>query len=198
MREVRVARQFLAAVGKAPKTIYLVVGSPTQTEWNDHIDETVSDCTSAVDSCNAISSICVRMALPTVTPLPAGVLGLPMLLRQLSADLLAAADTMDHDLAALGRAVNRMIASTLPAKRGGKGSKDAVILEHVVEMTTQLRAARFVETCVFVSSNTSDFAVAGSTNLHPLLAPVFNPIQLLYATSLAHAESQLLGAGWVP
>jgi hypothetical protein len=196
--EVRVARQFLASASKAPKTIHLVVGSPTQTEWNDHIDETVNDCTSAVDSCNAISSICGHMALPAVAPLPIGVLSLPRLLRQLSADLLAAAETMDHHVAALGRAVDRVIASTLPARKGGKGAKDAVILEHAVEMTAQLRAAAFADPCVFISSNTSDFAAAGSTNLHPLLAPVFDPISLLYATSLAHAETLLLSAGWAP
>jgi hypothetical protein len=138
------------------------------------------------------------MALPVVTPLPVGVLGLPMLLRQLSADLLAAADKMDHHVAALGRAVDRIIASRLPARKGGKGAKDAVILEHAVETTTQLRAAAFAGSCVFVSSNTSDFAAAGSTNLHPLLVPAFDPIQLLYATSLEHAETLLLTAGWLP
>jgi hypothetical protein len=48
--EVRVARQFLASANKVPRTLYLVVGSPTQTEWNDHIGETIDDCTAAVDS----------------------------------------------------------------------------------------------------------------------------------------------------
>jgi hypothetical protein len=138
------------------------------------------------------------MALPAVAPLPAGVLGLPTLLRQLSADLLAAAVTLDHDGAALGRAIDRVIAARAPAKPGGKGAKDAVILEHAVELTTQLRSAGFTGTCVLVSSNTKDFAASGSTNLHPLLAPVFSPIQLEYATSLTHAETILLTAGWVP
>lgn len=197
--EVRVARQFLASANKAAKTIHLIIGSPTQTEWNDHIDETVNDCKGAVDSCNTVASICGHLALPAVAPLPAGVrLGLPTLLRQLSADLVAAAVTMDHHAAALGRAVDRVIASTIPAKKGGKGAKDAVILEHAVETTTQLRAAGFTGTCVFVSSNTTDFAAPKSTNLHPDLAPVFNPLHLLYATSLTDAEAMLLAAGWVP
>jgi len=195
--EVQVAQQFLASVTKIPKTVYLVVSSPTQTEWNDHIGETVDDCTGAVDSCNAVASICGYLALAGVAPLPAGVLGLPNLLRQLSADLLAAAITLDHDAAALGRAIDRVLASRIPAKPGGKGAKVAVILEHAVETTTQLRAAGFAGTCVFVSSNTKDFAASGSTNLHPLLVPVFNPIQLDYATSLTHAEAILTAAGWV-
>ena len=103
-----------------------------------------------------------------------------------------------HDAAALGSAVDRIIASEIPVKRGGKGAKDAVILEHAVEATSELRASGFTGACVFVSSNTNDFAAPGSTNLHPLLVPVFNPINLLYATSLTHAEAILVSAGWAP
>ncbi len=35
--EVRVATQFLDGVAKAPKTLHLLIGSPTPTEWNDNI-----------------------------------------------------------------------------------------------------------------------------------------------------------------
>jgi hypothetical protein len=148
-----------------------------------------------VNACNAVASICGHMTLPAVAVLPAAVLNLPAMLRQLSADLLAV--TIDHDATALGRAVDRIIASTHPAKPGGKGAKDSVILEHAVEATAQLRAAYFAVTCLFVSSNTTDFAVRGSTNLHPLLATVFNPVNLQYAVSLEHADSILKAAGWV-
>src|SRR5262245_48518831 len=108
--EVRVARALLTAVRKTPKTIHLLVGSPTQTEWTDHIVETEAECNAAVDGCNAVSAICGYMTLPTVAPLPAGVLGLPALLRSLSADLLAAAVPISHNAAALKRAVDRVIA----------------------------------------------------------------------------------------
>jgi hypothetical protein len=105
---------------------------------------------------------------------------------------------MDHDFAALGRAVDRINASTRPAKPGGKGAKDSVILEHAVEATAQLRNAGFAGTCLFVSSNTKDFADAGSINLHAQLTPVLKAVNLEYAVSLTHAESILKAAGWVP
>jgi hypothetical protein len=130
--------------------------------------------------------------------LPAAVLNLPRLLRQLSADLLAAAVTIDHNAAAMRRAVDRVIASTHPAKPGGKGAKDSVILEHAVETTAKLRTGGFTGDCIFVSSNTKDFANTGSTNLHAQLAPAFNPVNLQYAVSLEHAESILLAGGWAP
>jgi hypothetical protein len=59
-------------------------------------------------------------------------------------------------------------------------------------------SAEFAEICIFVSSNTGDFANPGSTNLHAQLAASFNPVGLRYAVSLADAESVLAAAGWVP
>ena len=74
--EIQFARLFLTALQKTPKTIHLLVASPTQREWTDHIAETENDCTIAVNSCNAVASICGHMALPPVASLPAGVLTL--------------------------------------------------------------------------------------------------------------------------
>ncbi len=196
--EVRVARLFLTSVQKTPKAIHLIIGSPTATEWNDHIDKTERECANAIDCCKAVAAVCGHLAMPALAALPPGTDDLPARLRQLSADLLAAAVTMDHNAAAMRRAIDRVIASQLPARKGGTGAKDAVIVEHAVETTAQLRAAGFGQPCVFVSSNTKDFAEPSSTNLTPALVAAFTPINLLYGTSLSHAEAILSAAGWVP
>ena len=197
--EVRIAQLFLTSVQKNPKTIHLLVPSPVQPEWDTHILERVNECTTAVNACNAVAAICGHLALPEVAALPAGVLKMPALLRQLSTDLLAACVTIDNDGLALARAVDRIIAYRHPVKQPhSKGAKDSVILEHAVETTAQLRNAGFAEICIFVSSNTGDFANPGSTNLHDQLAASFNPVNLRYAVSLADAEGVLTAAGWVP
>ena len=197
--EVRFAQLFLTSVQKNPKTIHLLVPSPVQPEWDTHILERVNECTTAVNACNAVAAICGHLALPVVAALPAGVLTMPALLRQLSTDLLAACVTIDNDGFALARAVDRIIAYRHPVKQPhSKGAKDSVILEHAVETTAQLRNAGFAEICIFVSSNTSDFANPGSTNLHAQLEASFNPVNLRYAVSLADAEGVLTAAGWVP
>jgi hypothetical protein len=196
--EVRVAQQLRTSIGKSPKTIYLVVGSPTQKEWNDNIDDTMKECDQAVNSCNDVVSICGHMGLPAVAPFASRPPALAGILRKLSSGLLGAAMATDHHADALGRAIDRVIGSIIPAKRGGRGAKDAVILEHVVQTTTELRAAGFGGTCVFVSSNTTDFAASGTSSPHPLLVPIFAPINLEYATNLTHAEAKLLSAGWAP
>jgi hypothetical protein len=197
--EVRIAQLFLTSVQKNPKTIHLLVPSPVQPEWDTHILERVNECTTAVNACNAVAAICGHLTLPVVAALPAGVLTMPALLHQLSTDLLAACVTIDNDGLALARAVDRIIAYRHPVKQPhSKGAKDSVILEHAVETTAQLRNAGFAEICIFVSSNTGDFANPGSTNLHDQLAASFNPVNLRYAVSLADAEGVLTAAGWVP
>ena len=197
--EVRFAQLFLTSVQNNPKTIHLLVPSPVQPEWDTHILERVNECTTAVNACNAVAAICGHLALPGVAALPAGVLTMPKLLRQLSHDLLAACVTIDNDGLALARAVDRIIACRHPVKQPhSKGAKDSVILEHAVETTAQLRNAGFAEICIFVSSNTGDFANPGSTNLHAQLVASFNPVKLGYAVSLADAEGVLTAAGWVP
>jgi hypothetical protein len=196
--EVRVARSFLAAARKAPKTIHLLIGSPTPKEWNDHVAKTEEECEDAIECCNAVAAACGHMGMAALAPLPTGTGTLPALLRQLSADLLAACVTMGHQAAAMSRAVDRIIAPRLPARKKGTGAKDSVIVEHAIELTTRLRAAGFTQPCVFVSSNTSDFAAPSSTAVHPDLATAFSAAQLDYAISLEHAETILLAAGWVP
>jgi hypothetical protein len=197
--EVRFGRVFLDAVYKNPKSIHLLIPSPVTTEWNTHILAIENECRTAVDACNAISAICGHLALPTVAVLPAAVLTMPAALRQLSADLLAACVAIDHDADALNRAVNLIVAGTHPVKRpDNKGAKDAVILEHAVQTAAQLRGAGFTGNCLFVSSNTKDYAAPGSTNLHAQLAPSFNHANLGYAVSLTDAHAVLIADGWVP
>jgi len=106
---------------------------------------------------------------------------------------------LDNDGLALARAVDRIIAYRHPVKQPhSKGAKDSVILEHAVETTAQLRNAGFAQICIFVSSNTGDFANPGSANLHAQLEGSFNPVNLRYAVSLADAEGILTAADWVP
>jgi len=123
---------------------------------------------------------------------------LPDQLKTLSETLRDATILLDVDFDALRRAFDRVIWAELPAKKGGKGAKDAVILEQALALARALRAAGSPQTCVFVSSNTNDFAVSRTTSLHPHLSPSFAAAKLRYAASLTAAVTLLRGEGWVP
>lgn len=196
--EVRVAQQFLACKNKDPQTLHLIIASPTRQEWEHNVESAAKECLSFVERCDAIALICDCLALSPVARLPAEVSELPKLLRELSASLLSAAIEMDYDAEALKRAAVRIMTPNHPVKMKGTGARDALILEHVLETTKQLRDAKFAAACVFVSSNTDDFSAKLSTLVHPELARDFGPISLLYAISLTHAERELLAAGWAP
>ena len=134
--------------------------------------------------------------MAALAPLPTGRGTVPASLRQLSADLVAACVTMDHQANAMSRAIARIIASRLPARKKGTGTKDSVIVEHAIELTCQLHAGGLTRPCLFVSSNTSDFAAHSSTNVHQELAADFSAVRLDYANGLEYAERLLSSARW--
>jgi len=196
---VEAATELLAGANKNPATVYLVIGCPTPTEWNEHVDEAVADCAAAIASVNAVAQAWGFLGVAGIPALPMHALPLPERLKDLSNELLDVAILLDKDADALSRAIERVINSKLPARKGGKGAKDSVILEHAIGLTDELRNAGFGEICVFASSNTHDFAASGATTLHPLLQPDFDPpTNLQYAFSLSRAVAMLKAGGWVP
>ena len=196
---VEAATELLIGTQHSPPSVHLVIGPPTPKEWSDHVDEVVTDCTTAVNSVNAVSEAWSYLGMAGIPPLPAAAMLLPNRLRNLSQDLRNAAILLDKDADALSRAIDRVINVLRPMRKEGKGAKDAVILEHAIGLTRALRAAAFGQTCFFVSSNTNDFAKSKTTTLHPHLAGDFGaPTNLVYAASITASVTLLKAAGWVP
>lgn len=196
--DVKVASLLLTSVRKNPKSVHLFVGSPTPKEWNEHINKVEDECEDAIETCENVGAVCGHLGMTTPSPLPAGTGILPASLRQLSSDLLTACVVMDHQADAMDRAGHRIIDSRLPARKKGTGAKDSIIVEHAIELARQLRRAGFNEPCIFISSNTTDFAAPSSTDVHPDLGAVFTAARLDYEISLENAERTLRAAGWVP
>jgi hypothetical protein len=178
--------------------MHLFIGSPTHKEWADHIDKVEAECEGAIECCEAVAEACGHLGMTALAPLPPGTGTLPASLRRLSSDLLNACVVIDHQAAAMDRAGHRIIDPRLPARKKGTGAKDSIIVEHAIELTKQLRRAGFAQPCVFVSSNTSDFAAPSSTTVHSDLVADFTAVRLDYEISLENAERTLRAAGWVP
>lgn len=195
---VQAATELLTGARHIPSTVYPVIGCPTPREWSDKVHEPFAECRQAVESVNAVSEAWGFLGSTGLPRLPASAMNLPDRLKTLSEELRDAAILLDKDVDALSRAIDRVINAELPAKAGGKGAKDAVIMEHALGLTLALRAAGFQRTCIFVSSNTGDFAAPKTTNVHPILAPFFTSANLRYAASLAEAVALLKGQGWAP
>jgi hypothetical protein len=196
---VQAAAELLTGAQRGTPTVHLVIGCPTPTEWNDHVEEALTECTTAVTSVDAVSDAWGFLGVAGIPPLPALAMSLPDRLKDLSEDLRNAAILLDKDADALSRAIERVIKAEKPAKKGGQGAKDAVIMEHALGLTSALRAVGFGHPCIFASSNTHDFAVSNTTTLHPTLVPLFAaPTNLQYAASITTAVALLRAGGWLP
>ena len=193
---VRAALDLLVGAVRGRPTVYPVVSRLSLTEWMDHADEVEGDCESVVAACDAVSESMTHLGLPAPPLLPPDAFGVPKKLRELSANLRDASICLDDDAEALARAINRIVDVKMPAKRGGRGAKDAVIVEHAVCLADGLRRQGFHELCLFVSSNTADFADRNNVRIHPDLASSFTQSNLLFAPSLASALTMLTRSGW--
>ncbi len=194
---VQAASELLTGAQRAQRTVYPVIGCPTPTEWNDHVAEAVTDCATAISRVNAVSEVWTYLGMAGLPLLPVAAMPLPDRLKDLSENLRNAAILLDKDADALSRAIDRVINAKRPMRKEGKGAKDAVIVEHAIGLTNALRGAGFGHTCIFVSSNTNDFARPKTTTLHPDLVPAFAPPNLHYAASIAAAVGLLKAGGGV-
>jgi hypothetical protein len=80
-----------------------------------------------------------------------------------------------------------------------KEMKDSLNREQCLELSTRLRQAGFTRLCVFISSNTNDFAEFPSkTRLHLDLQAEFTAAALEYFTSLEAAVGSLRARGQLP
>jgi hypothetical protein len=196
---VEAATELLRGATRNPPTVYLVIACPTPTEWRNHIDEVVQECENAVNSVDAVSASCTFVGLSALGPLPADLPTLPDRLKVLSRSLLDASILLDKDSDALNRAIDRIINAVKPARRGGQGAKDAVILEHAVSLVDALLVGGFAGSRAFVSSNTDDFATPKTTAIHPDIRPAFGPPRdIHYFVSLSAAVTWLRASGWMP
>jgi hypothetical protein len=87
----------------------------------------------------------------------------------LSQALLNQATWIDLDAARIDRPVQRVMAKRRPSHDGHL--KDSIHFEHHLELARRLRAAGFLEECVFVSKNRKDFWNGQHPSIHPDLAP---------------------------
>ena len=198
--EVRAAMAIREASSKKPPTVHLVLGYPVRKEWADHYPSVILECERSVDTVLAFAEIWSFLGTVRIPTIPSESSILPTELKNLSEQLLTTAIELDKDAEAFGLAIDRLIQAKLPAREGGRGVKDCLILEQSLGLTRALRAQRFTHPCIFASSNMSDFAFARSNRPHPMLAPDFNDenTRLTYAFSLSAAFATLRSSGWTP
>ena len=192
--EIRAAVELLSQATSSPKTAHLVVPELIPKEFSDNTRVVLTSAPDWPATHDAHqrwlfdTAGYLGVAFPTHFPI-AG-LYLPDKLRRLAEQLLTHAVVLARDQACLDRAVERVIEKDRPSHK--KEIKDSMNLEQSLELGRLLKAGQFGPHCLFVSSNTNDFASAStSPDLHPDLERAFHAAELLYSTSLRAALGRL-------
>ena len=139
-----------------------VVGPPVVLdEWTEHSQAATEELRrhlERLDNSIEIAHI-VANAVGAAMPNPAARYSSQNLddaLERLSASFFANALILSEDSNCVIRASRRTINQEAPGRKGG-GLKDCIIIEHSIELCSQLQVAGFAERCVFITSNEKDF-----------------------------------------
>ncbi len=199
-QEIRAGADLADLLTARPDAAHLIVPELIPREYADHADREeglFAGWTVFHDENQkwlVDASLCMAVALPA--PHIVHPLGLAGRLRTLADDLLRKAKVLNRDQACLDRAVARLIHKTRPSHK--KEMKDSMNLEQCLELSRRLENAGFPNSRVWVSSNTNDFALANSSDLHTDLQGDFTSSGLKYFTSIRAALNQLRAAGELP
>lgn len=119
--------------------------------------------------------------------------GVPEKLRKWSERLLGLTSLVSPTPAVQMAAWHRQAKCRAPSKRGKDSHGDCTIVETLLAMGSEL--APTAGRLVFLTSNTTDFAVKGKSSLHPDLAPEFTRVNAVATFNWGWAVNELLGKG---
>lgn len=170
------ARRLLTTLAADPDKALVVITELVAIEWHQNIDEIRDKAILFLSQVDGIVRRTYQAAAPAGTTLPAfadlSASNLVGDLMALSAALLNLATRIDLDPARIELAVRRVMDRRRPSHDGHL--KDSIHFEHYLELARRLRAAGFVEECVFVSRNRKDFWDGPRPSIHPDLDPEIN------------------------
>jgi hypothetical protein len=199
VRSVAAAGALVDLAKCVPPAVHLVVSDIIPSEWNANLASARADAEAAVKAYGYIADVIA--AVPGMVgdhPLPLPQLThLPDVVEIASRTLLETCSVIDREPILLSPAMDRVLAKAPPAKKKND-VKDWYILEHYLAVSRELTARAFSHWLIFASSNTSDFAEAGTRKPHPDLVADFSATGLRYAVSLDSAISQLRGNRQIP
>ena len=200
MGDLKVVASLIRLVAAPLSHVHLIVPELVPGEYASHADRIEADFDrwfrSHDKNTEWISSAAAVFGVTLPLPKLVYPLGIAAGCRKLADELLAAATVLGRDQVCLDRAVSRVLRKARPSHTNQ--IKDSMNLEQTLELGRQLHAGSLEFDCVYVSSNTNDFAAPGGLEVHPDLAAEFNDAGLSYFPSLRAAVGSLQGDQQLP
>lgn len=184
-----------AASFSTNNSVWLLASEIVNTEWQTNIDDVCMFSRNAIRDLHKKATL-FKGALdhyPTTDTWtydrPVTDFHLEENLRDLSSMLLGKLTFIENNNDCLARASNRVVNTIAPASKGKDEYKDCMIIEHYLELCSQLRNTGFSKNIVFVSSNKTDFGTP--YNIKEPLQTEFTSVQLKYVSDLRQAENEI-------
>lgn len=178
----------------SPPNLWVVIPPPVLHEWREHSQGTLEELRRHLSKLDTMIDIVHTTANAIGVAPPSGVIYVPrnldIALAKLSRDFFNNAIILREESRCQERAYKRLINKEAPADKNG-GMKDCVIIEHSMELCSQLRAKGFSDKCVFLTSNTKDFCQPGSDKPPPSLDSQLYKVQLTLTTNWPWTRHEL-------
>jgi hypothetical protein len=190
------AADMLEALNDDPDLMQIVVSELVHIEWKQNAIEKENELIGYLESLDQqianVRNAWLHLQVPLAFTHPA--YRDPALAAHVMAlvnDLLGMAEVIDFDDACKNRAFTRVIRKQRPAREGKV--KDAVIVEHYLELSKQLKAGGFQYRRAFVTSNSDDFSLnkVQTSQLHSDLGTDFANCGMEFFVDLRAAYEQL-------
>jgi hypothetical protein len=177
-----------------PSRLLLVLTELVQHEWNQNISNVRKKAASFVRTIDEGSQSVHRAWALLEEPLssePSTYAESKLIdnLVALTESVMAQANLLDNHPVCFERAMNRVRAKRRPAHKGM--IKDAIHLEHYLELSSRLQADGYTERRLFVSGNRSDFWNDGEPHIHPEIRPDLQAAGLEFFGDLRSAVGSL-------
>jgi hypothetical protein len=182
------------ALAANPPQLQLVITYLVRHEWEQDRDgvqlEIDKDLQKLDEKIGLIGDASKEVGLDFVPPVSLAEMPLVQKLNDLAEALMSRAMILEKDGDCIERALDRLMAKRRPSH--SKELKDSIHLEHYLELCRRLRHGHFVERCLFVSANKSDFW-QDKTNpkIHPDLESELQGVGLEFFGKLEAAVGQL-------
>jgi hypothetical protein len=177
----------LKATSSKPSKLYLVISEQVAQEYARNLPEVLKELQGRISQISQVGSSLLQDI--DSAELGSALKSLQTNLTSLTSQIYDSCLQIATDQVCVARSTMRLANYSAPAKRGSTNMGDCLVIEHFLELVQQLRAVKFVQPCIFVSSNHRDFGPA--PNPKPPLDSELVALSIDYMPDIAAALAQV-------
>lgn len=195
MRLLDIANHLVSLSLTTSPDLWIAIPPLVYREWVEHSQNTLVELErhwANLDNMLQVAHVSAKFAgIHLSNPATFSNRNIENVITKLSENFFKSALFIADDAGCKDKATNRVIHNIAPAQKGSE-LKDCIIVEHCLEVCSQLRRSGFTEKCVFITSNTKDFCEPNSRSIprEPLRSEL-EAIKLSLVTNWDWAKAEL-------